>query len=335
MIYLKYFEKENDYYSFLAADYTKPNVSFINEAEKNMVNYNKSFVAVTYEILEGGVSSWLLTAPTSFSKMIIKGKTYDLMPRVSFATPGDYTVFYLLKEGVNSLAEQTFYKASTLTGVDNVRVKSIKLPEEITRLEKWSLGRCEFEEFIIPDTVTTLPASPGIFYRNEKTVEDATLKKVHFGKGIEVIPQYTITHQPLVEEVTWTNNLKRIEDYGLGSDIYCRNTNIETINLGKGIEYVGSYAFAQTSLKNLIIPCDNVLQIKGDSFTGTYIGMVPGYSGSYKPGGSVVYVPDSLMDAYRADSMWSKLFNAEDDRVVTLKGLSELPSELDKFMYND
>lgn len=117
----------------------------------------------------------------------------------------------------------------------------------------------------------------------------------------------TISYQSFSATALVSVNLPKVKTLGSSSFAGCQN--LETADFG-ALEGIGGAAFQASNITTLIIRTDSVATLGSYVFLNTPIASGTGY----------IYVPDDLVDSYKAASGWSTY-------AEQIKGLSELPSE--------
>lgn len=175
-------------------------------------------------------------------------------------------------------------------------LKNLNFSSAVTTIGSEAFSYCEsLEEVDIPDNVTTI--GDGAFKYCK------ALKKATFGAGVATLPKDCFTADSLLQEV----------------------------NLTDGMEYISRFCFTEcASLKTIAFPATVQTIENGAGFRWTptairCLGTVPptGESTSAEPffglyDDCTLFVPEEALDAYEAEPIWEKFFEADN-----VKSLSE------------
>lgn len=163
----------------------------------------------------------------------------------------------------------------------------------VTAVVKYAFYNCS--------SIETVSLTEATILQNNAIQYCDKLTSVNLPK-VETINSYGLANNAVLTNTTLPS-VKTIADYGMSA-----NYAIKTLEFTR-ITLLGNGAFANcTNLNKLIIRTETQMCVGGvNVLANTPIASGAGY----------IYVPDSLIDTYKADTKWSKYTNQ-------IKGLSEL-----------
>lgn len=144
---------------------------------------------------------------------------YNASNAVSLSSNGEL----IIPSGVTEIGERAYWVSST------GRIKSLKLPSSLKKIGKEAFAR------------------------------SAVLTDISFSEGLEEIEVGAFASTG-VTSVVFPSTLKKISTGSINYEVgdaggaFNHCTKLESITLPEGLEYIGKYAFAHTSLKSMKIP---------------------------------------------------------------------------------
>ena len=146
---------------------------------------------------------------------------------------------------------------------ENDRIRSVEIPEGVTKLGSEVFWGCKLDEIVIPESVTEL--SP-YFFNGIKSVKKIVIKSnkidfasienipeceaIVFPDDLEKIPSYFLSGNSKLKKVTLPKNLKVIEPAAFSNCI-----SLEEIILPEGIKVLEDCCFEECeNLKKIVIP---------------------------------------------------------------------------------
>jgi len=129
-----------------------------------------------------------------------------------------------------------------LTGVDNNFEGALFVPNGITEIENSALyGNTKITEVYFPGTVQSV---------GQQAFRGCSgLTKVVFAEGVEVLDSQAFALCANLTDVSLPNTLTTINQY-----CFTQSTKLENVNLPNSLQSIDLGAFAQTGLKNVILP---------------------------------------------------------------------------------
>lgn len=190
---------------------------------------------------------------------------------------------------LNTIPSYFFYNCSSL--------KNVNIPNNIISIERRSFSSCSSLEYIaIPPSVTTL---------GENVFADCVnLKEVILPYGITEISKGLFYNCNSLSEVIIPDSVTTIGKLGFAGSVYTsvHPENLKTLIL-PSVTYLGKQAFGGRVLENLILLANQVCETDGDIFGESNINLDHyDFEDKYN-----LYVPDNLVNSYKAHIYWSTL----------------------------
>ena len=159
-----------------------------------------------------------------------------------------------IPNGVEKIAAFAFY--------EHVHITSVTIPNTVTEIGNGAFENTRLVSLTIPDSVRTL--GTGVFQ------SITTLTSVTIGNGLTTIPENTFYLTGLTS-VTIPNTVRIIGDNAF------KETKITSLDLGEGVEQIGSYSFGGindgVNHLDVVIP-DSVTTLTGNAFGQSNLGHV-------------------------------------------------------------
>jgi hypothetical protein len=252
MKYLKLFEKQSDYQSFIESDeFVTPNVSFITEENMIFCNpYEEEILStrvITYTASEK-LTETTITANSGlhtnvFNTTIVSHEFVDGVGTIVF------------EEDVTSIGKSAFRNCSKLTSItipDSVisirnyafynckGLTSIEIPDSVTSIENNAFMYCaNLTSIVIPDSVTSI---------GEKTFSECSkLTSINIGSGITSIGSTVFEHCYDLTSIEIPDSVTSI-----GFEAFRECSNLSSVTIGSGVTSIEADAFGGCSRLNSI-----------------------------------------------------------------------------------
>lgn len=206
----------------------------------------------------------------------------------------------------------------------------VELPDSLTNIVNDSFSYCDkLTSFTIPDSVKTfgnyvfsgtdnletitvssnsnyfmVSGNNSLYSKDGKTLYLVTAKttSVDILETTETIRQGAFWSNESITNVVIPEGVKTIEGYAFGN-----NSALVSVTIPKTVETIGVKNFGTSNkLEKVIINCEDVITLEGTDLFG--------YSPKVK-----VYVPDALLETYKAATNWSTFA----DKFYSMNDLSE------------
>ena len=129
-------------------------------------------------------------------------------------------------------------------------LKELKLPKNLQIMREHILeGNTEVKELIVPKTVTEMHTDRGFTFPKYGALEDSGIETVVFENGIMKIPYMAVRNMKSLTKIIIPETVTKIEANAME---YC--TSLEKLNLSENITEIGDCAFAETGLKQIVLP---------------------------------------------------------------------------------
>lgn len=208
--------------------------------------------------------------------------------------------FIIIPNGVETITDQLFSSCSSL--------KSISIPKSITRINYGSLQSCyNLTNIVFPDGVVNIGqyALSSCSSLKNITIPDGTttiesyafqncysLKNILIPDSIQSIGNSVFTYCSSLTSITIPNNVTSI-----GRSTFSNCYSLTNITIPDSVTSIGSSAFSECSILRL----DLSEQTKVINLTGSISFSTTGHA--------AIFVPASLLDAYKSASYWSQYAN--------------------------
>ena len=148
--YLKLFDTQAEYETFIQTDFDRPNVSYCKDNDDVHYNpYIDTRLVCNYNVTSTSEPTVLMSNKNIFKSMEIDGVMLDeLVTKYTFDTTGIHTVKYELYDETN-LGNDAFYRCTSLISID--------IPDSITSIGYSAFYNCSsLTSVIIPNGVTSI-----------------------------------------------------------------------------------------------------------------------------------------------------------------------------------
>lgn len=180
-----------------------------------------------------------------------------------------------IPNSVTSIGQYAFYQT-------RVRTVNFKEDSQLQFIGYYAfLGCTSLQEFIMPNTVTTLGSRNNSYSSDYDTSifsGCSNLKKVHFSDALSVLEQYVCYDCIRLSEVHLPNKLTAIRD-----NAFYNCSNLRKIELPSALTRIDQNAFYQCGLDSICLPlklstlenyafqnCDNLKYVELPSYIGSY-----------------------------------------------------------------
>lgn len=215
-----------------------------------------------------------------------------------FYLPTTYTGAYTVPSGIQKIAAGAFYMCESLT--------SLTIPNSVTELEVSAFASSSIKSISLPTSITRIPAAA--------FEECVRLESVVIPNSVTEIDEGAFNTCEKLTEVTLPSSLTELADRTFQE---CKS--LATITLPSSLVKIGYYAFLECeALEEIVIP-RKVKSIGSSAFNGcsalkkvvctaTSVPELDYHSFHDIADGSVLQVPESMIEAYKA-SDWNEYFS--------------------------
>ena len=129
-------------------------------------------------------------------------------------------------------------------------LKELKLPKNLRIMREHILqGNTGVKELTIPKTVTEMHTDRGAYFPKYGALEESGVETVVFEDGIAKIPYMAVRNAKNLTKIVISETVVKIESNAME---YC--ASLEKVDLPENVTEIGSCAFAETGLKQIILP---------------------------------------------------------------------------------
>lgn len=227
----------------------------------------------------------LLSKVTLGAAQTIGSRAFAVCPALSDVVLGD---------GLKVIGEGAFSSCE--------RLRSVDLPASIRRIEKLAFKGCDLRSVEFPENVDSLGSG---IYLDNLNLSSVTFKT----QKLRTIPDRFLNTNKLVGMIELPESVTRI-----GENAFAFCDNLSYISMGSGMKYIGARAFMDCPRLGSIICHAATPPVCGDDMVFSSSGQQSGQ------GVNQCRVPESAVDAYKADAVWNTLEKRQNFLILGISG---------------